>query len=159
MSYIEENLATGESVLYTTKKHWVVLFWPVVIGVLCDLGGAAGIVFASMRLQKNSGGLQTAFVAGLILMLVGAGIIAYGVAKRSSTEIAVTDRRVLIKVGILRKRSLELFAPRIESVSVDQTLMGRMLNYGDIVVRGTGGTAESFTTIAAPLEFRRRLQQ
>lgn len=159
MGYIEENLTPGESVIYTTRKHWLVLFWPVFFGALCDLAGAVLIVWAVTSLAKNGNGMIAAVVTGIVLMLVGVGVVGYGAAKRSSTEIAVTNKRVLIKVGILRKRSVELFAPRIESVSVDQSLAGRIFNYGDIVVRGTGGTEEAFTKIAAPLEFRKQMQQ
>jgi hypothetical protein len=60
---------------------------------------------------------------------------------------------------LLRRKTIELLLPKIESVSVDQGLMGRMFDYGTIVVRGTGGTAEPFKTVRSPLEFRRQVQQ
>jgi uncharacterized membrane protein YdbT with pleckstrin-like domain len=72
---------------------------------------------------------------------------------------AVTSKRVIMKVGLLRKRTVELFLPKVESVRVEQGLLGRMLRYGDIVVRGTGGTAEPFKNVRLPLEFRRQVQQ
>ncbi len=159
MGFIEENLVPGESVIYTTKKHWTVLFWPILCTVLCDGIGIAVIVYAVTSLSRNSSGMTATILTGVVLMMIGALVLGYGVLHRNSTEIAVTNKRVLVKVGILHKRSLELFAPRIESISVDQSVMGRVFNYGDIVVRGTGGTAESFTKIAAPLEFRKQVQQ
>lgn len=158
MGYIEDNLAPGERIVYMTRKHWLVLFWPVALGTLFDAAGIALIIYAVTSLGPGSTGMTAAIIAAIVLMLAGMGIVGYGAAKRSSTEIAVTDKRVLIKMGILRKRSVELFAPRIESVSVDQSLAGRIFNYGDIVVRGTGGTEEAFTKIAAPLEFRKKMQ-
>jgi uncharacterized membrane protein YdbT with pleckstrin-like domain len=79
--------------------------------------------------------------------------------KRSATEIAVTNRRVLVKVGLLTRRSIEIMLSKIESIRVEQSLVGRMLSFGTIVVRGTGGTPEPFAKIAHPLEFRRNVQE
>jgi uncharacterized membrane protein YdbT with pleckstrin-like domain len=72
---------------------------------------------------------------------------------------AVTNKRVLVKTGILSRRSIEIMLAKIESIVVDQTLAGRMFNFGTIIVRGTGGTPEAFNRIAHPLEFRRKVQE
>ena len=72
---------------------------------------------------------------------------------------AVTDRRVLIKTGMGNRRTLDLMLSRVESIGVEETFFGRMLGYGSVVVRGTGGTPESFVMIAHPQEFRRNVQQ
>jgi uncharacterized membrane protein YdbT with pleckstrin-like domain len=95
---------------------------------------------------------------GVILLVLAAvrAIPPYIAVKTS--EFAVTNRRVLIKVGWLRRQSLELLLQKVESISVDQSLMGRMLNFGTISVRGTGGSREPFLNIAQPLEFRRQVQ-
>jgi hypothetical protein len=70
----------------------------------------------------------------------------------------VTDKRVIIKVGWIQRRTLETMLGKVEGIGVDQTVIGRMLNFGTITVTGTGGTQERFTNIAAPLEFRRQVQ-
>jgi uncharacterized membrane protein YdbT with pleckstrin-like domain len=77
----------------------------------------------------------------------------------TSSEFGVTNRRVLIKVGFVRRRSLELFLQKLEGIGVDQGILGRIFGYGTITVTGTGGTKEVFRAIAAPLEFRRMVQQ
>jgi uncharacterized membrane protein YdbT with pleckstrin-like domain len=81
------------------------------------------------------------------------------VVSRNATEMAVTHKRVVVKVGLLRKRTIELFLSKVESVAVEQGLLGRMLGYGSIVVRDTGGTAEPFRNVRSRLEFRREVQQ
>ena len=96
---------------------------------------------------------------GFLSAGLGALVIALAVIARTTTEMAVTSKRVIVKVGFLRKDTIELFLPKIESVRVDQGLLGRMLGYGNIVVKGTGGTAEPFKNICSPLEFRRQVQQ
>src|SRR6185369_4260690 len=78
--------------------------------------------------------------------------------RSASSEFAVTDKRVIIKVGWIRRRTLETMLAKVEGVGVDQTLTGRMLGFGTITVTGTGGTKEEFDRIADPLEFRRQVQ-
>jgi uncharacterized membrane protein YdbT with pleckstrin-like domain len=75
-----------------------------------------------------------------------------------TSEYAVTDRRVLIKVGLVQRRSMETLLSKIEAIEVDQTLAGRLIDFGTIIVTGTGGTREAFEYVADPLEFRRQVQ-
>jgi uncharacterized membrane protein YdbT with pleckstrin-like domain len=72
---------------------------------------------------------------------------------------AVTNRRVLIKTGIASRRTLDLMLSRVESIGVEESTFGRMLGYGSVIVRGTGGTPEPFVMIAHPQDFRRAVQQ
>jgi uncharacterized membrane protein YdbT with pleckstrin-like domain len=76
----------------------------------------------------------------------------------ATSEFAVTNKRVIMKVGWVRRRSLETLLSKVESIGVDQGIVGRMLDFGTISVNGTGGTSESFPQIGAPLEFRRQVQ-
>jgi uncharacterized membrane protein YdbT with pleckstrin-like domain len=75
-----------------------------------------------------------------------------------SSEFAVTNKRVVIKVGLVNRKTLEMVLTKVETIRVNQSIPGRLLNYGTIVVTGTGGTNEPFTAIANPLEFRRQVQ-
>lgn len=79
--------------------------------------------------------------------------------RRMTSEVAVTDRRVIIKTGLVTRKTLELNLVKIESVAVDQSLLGRMFNSGTITIIGSGGTRESFRQIGAPLAFRRAVQE
>lgn len=78
---------------------------------------------------------------------------------RSTSEFAVTNRRVIVKVGWIRRRSLETLLMKVEGIQVEQSILGRILNYGTITITGTGGSREVFDRIAAPLEFRRKVQE
>lgn len=79
--------------------------------------------------------------------------------QRASSEFAVTNRRVMIKTGLIQRRTLELNLSKVESIEVEQTFWGRLLGYGEIEVIGTGGTRERFDRIAAPLEFRKAVHE
>ena len=72
---------------------------------------------------------------------------------------AVTNRRVLIKTGMTSRRTLDLMLSRVESIAVQESTAGRLFGYGSVIVRGTGGTPESFLMIAHPQDFRRAVQQ
>ena len=75
-----------------------------------------------------------------------------------TTEFGVTNKRMIVKVGFIRRRTLELLLRQVEALSVDQSLSGRMLDYGTITLSGTGGVREVFHRVREPLELRRRIQ-
>jgi uncharacterized membrane protein YdbT with pleckstrin-like domain len=78
--------------------------------------------------------------------------------RRRSSEFAVTNKRVIIKLGVLNTRSIELLLPKIEGIEVTQSLSGRLFGYGEIIVTGSGGTREPFEGIQGPLDFRQAVQ-
>jgi len=84
--------------------------------------------------------------------------IAPLIAQKTS-EFAITNKRIIIKVGLISRRTLEMNLTKIESVNVNQSILGRMLGYGTIVVIGTGGTKESFAGITDPMTFRKKFQE
>lgn len=81
------------------------------------------------------------------------------VIERATSEFAVTNRRVIIKVGLISRRTVEIKLEKIESIGVDQTILGRIFGYGTIEVNGTGGTYEPFRGLARPLEFRKAVNE
>ena len=142
MTYVESNLMPGEKVIYRAHLHGTVYASAAVVAVVGLLVWITG-----------SGG------AGLALLLVAAVAWLGAYIKVRNSEFVVTDQRVLIKVGWLRRRSLETFLSKVEGIGVEQGLDGRMWGYGTIIVTGTGGTHERFTRIADPLEFRKQIQE
>ena len=166
MSYVERNLVPGETLLYQTRHHWVVLLVPMMIGLVAVVPGLALLVWAITARDPNGVvvgsstiSAQGMSVTGGVLLLIGAMILGYGVAKRNATEMAVTNKRVLIKTGIASRRTLDMMLSTVESIGVEETVLGRMMGYGTVIVRGTGGTPEAFLLIAHPQEFRRNVQQ
>jgi uncharacterized membrane protein YdbT with pleckstrin-like domain len=154
VSYIEHSLSPGETVIYQTRLHWVVLVWHALFAVLFAGGGLVLLRYAAAGLIDH---VYLWVAVGLVV--IAALLLGGGLFIRHKTEMAVTSKRVIIKTGILTVRTIELFMAKIESVEVEQSVWGRMLGFGSIFVRGTGGTNEPFSTIAHPLEFRRQVQQ
>jgi len=149
MSYIEENLMPGERVEYQAHVHWIV-YLPAIALLLI------AIVFFILGASREGASFATGF--GVFFLVAAAIGAAAAQVRKMSSEFAVTNRRVLIKVGLISRHTLELLLHKVEGIGVDQTLSGRLLGFGSIVVTGTGGTRERFDRIAAPLEFRRHVQ-
>jgi len=104
---------------------------------------------------SSAGALRWAGVACVVVAAIFFGI---GFVRRSATEMAVTNKRVIVKSGLANRRTIELLLSRIESIAVEEPALGRLLGYGTVIVRGTGGTPEVFPQIARPLEFREQVQ-
>jgi len=150
MSYIDKNLMTGEEVIYRAKLHWFVFVHASIWVILSII-----LVFYVSFLGKNSFFPLLAFIV-LLLALVK---LCRAPLSFLTSEFAVTNKRVMIKVGIIRRRSLETILKKVESIIVNQTILGRILGYGSITISGTGGTKESFKNISNPMEFRKQINE
>lgn len=144
MSYIDDNLMSGEQVVYLAKLHWAIFLWPIIFVVI------AFIFFAGGNNSVATGGF-------FLLVAIIWGIFSFISFKTS--EFGITNKRVLIKVGFIRRISLETLLTKVEGIQVNQGILGRILNYGTIIVKGTGGTSNPFRKIYAPLEFRKKVQE
>jgi membrane protein YdbS with pleckstrin-like domain len=147
MSYLDDHLLDGERIVYRARLHWTIFLRSI---LLLLLGIALGVILYRYQPDYWWAG---AILAGIGLLLAIPPFIRY-----SSTEYAVTNKRLLSKVGFVERESDETLLSKIEAVAVDQSIMGRMLGYGTLTITGTGGTDEGFPRIADPLEFRRQIQ-
>jgi uncharacterized membrane protein YdbT with pleckstrin-like domain len=140
-NYVEHNLIAGEQVVYETRIHPIIFLSPGAV-ILLGIGLGVGL--------SPPGGLVV-LVFG-VLMLIAAWI------RQWSGEFAVTNKRVVVKVGFISRRTIEINMSKVESIEVNQDIFARLLNYGTIMVIGTGGTKEPFDLIDDPLAFRRAVQ-
>lgn len=125
-SYIDEVLIPGEHVLHSAR----ISLWPFTLHI------AAGIVLAAV--------------------MIGFFILAWVYVKVKATEVAITNKRIILKQGFISRSTIEINLGKVESVRVDQTLLGRMLDYGTLVISGTGMAAAPIAGITDPLAFRRQ---
>lgn len=157
MGYVDKNLVPGETLVYKTGCHWIVMFWPLLVGLVLGFFGFAFFAGGWMA-TRNGGRYEGAMVWGALALLGAIALIAGGIIRRAATEVAVSNRRVLIKTGLFSRRSVEVLLPKVESIGVDESFLGRILGYGSVIVRGTGGTFETFDKIAHPNDLRRQVQ-
>ena len=147
MSYIQKVLQPGETLIYRTKLHWLIYSRAIIFAGLAVAAVAAG--YAAGADFVNVGFI----VAGILLVLAAVSAIISAV-KRATTELAVTDHRVIFKRGVISRYTIEMARSKVESVDVVQSIAGRVFNYGTILVRGTGGSLEPFRDIEDPLRLR-----
>ena len=128
-SYVDSTLLQGETVLYRAK---------------ISLWSLAHLIFF-----------------GILLLVVGVGLVLliWAWIRYKTTEFAVTDRRIIVKTGLISRSTVELFLDKVEALHVDQSAAGRLLDFGTITVRGTGTTLEPISDISAPLELRKQFMQ
>ena len=152
MRYVRRVLQPGETVVYTTKLHWFVYLWAILLFVVClVLAGAA----RSMADQQN---VSLALgIAALIFGLLALSSALRALIRRATTELAVTDQRVIYKTGLIARHTLEMNRAKVESVTVDQAPFARIFGYGTVTVRGVGSALEPIRNISDPLTFRSHL--
>src|ERR1700722_7914087 len=159
MSYVAKHLIEGETIVYETRLHWIVLVVPLLLGLLFGLAGVAMFVLSSHNSADNATASQAMTIAGAAFLVLALIFVVRGILMRNATEMTVTNKRVFVKVGLAARRTVELLLSRVESIGVEESVMGRMLGFGRVIVHGTGGTPEVFNGIAHPLEFRTQVQQ
>jgi uncharacterized membrane protein YdbT with pleckstrin-like domain len=143
--YIHEILQPDEKLVYSTTIHWMVYLPGIALWI------AAIAIYV---VGANTSSPQVWFILALAVGVIAAISTFRAWFIRWTTEIDVTDRRVVYKRGFIRRHTVEMNMDKVESVDVDQSILGRIFDFGDIVVRGTGHGIEPLHNVQAPLQFR-----
>lgn len=140
MGYIESNLLPDEQIVYLARLHWIIFlkaFFLIAVGA------------ALLWVEPISAG---------VVALLGLLVWIPAFVRYRTSEFGVTTKRVVFKVGLIRRRTLELLLRHVEAILVDQSVAGRLFGYGSVTLTGTGGVREIFHNVSSPLELRRRIQ-
>jgi uncharacterized membrane protein YdbT with pleckstrin-like domain len=156
MSYLEELLGQGETVLFRTRRHGFVLFTRVLLeGILLVLLAAAA-VFAT-RAWPSYGQWVALGAAALAVIVLISALIDF--VRWSNEQYVVTDRRVIQLKGVVNKNVLDSSLEKINDVELDQSLLGRMFDYGSIeILTASEEAINRMESIAHPLQFKRAMQ-
>ena len=144
--YIDEILQPGEKVLYSTNAHWIfylpaMVAWIVVLALVAASGALPPMALVGLP-------------AAAVIAIAAVYFTIRGWFHRLTTETDVTDRRVVHKTGFIKRRTFEIALDKIESVDVEQSILGRIFNFGDVTIMGVGEGKQTISTIASPLAFR-----
>ena len=129
MSYIDESLIEGETLVQRARLTWWSQFWLILLGVV------------------------------LLAVVVGLFLLIWAWVNMRSTEIAITNRRIIAKFGFIRRSTVEINLGKVEALRVEQGFMGRFLNYGTVYMSGAGTSVAPIKDIADPLVFRRKFME
>ena len=148
MRYIDEILQPGEKVLYSTNAHWM-YYLPAIVAWI----GAIVLIVLS-RFTTTEGIVLLCLAAAAVVAIAALYWTAKAWFHRWTTETDVTNLRVVHKTGFIQRRTFEMSLDKVESVDVNQSILGRILNYGNVTIQGVGEGKETISTIASPLAFR-----
>jgi uncharacterized membrane protein YdbT with pleckstrin-like domain len=154
MGYIHKSLLDGEEIIYLTRRHKIIFAYPVIWLLLSAILFGAKWVFVfkpeiNFALSIFSGiFLAAAIIHALVIWI-----------NYLCAEFGITNQRVIVKEGFLKRKTSEVFLKSVESVQVDQSIWGRILNFGTVIVSGTGGASDPLNMIRNPLEFKKQVQQ
>ena len=175
MSYIDDNLTTGEKIVYRGKLHWILfvstlMYFVTAVFFIFDGLGFLIRSFNLVGVNKSFGfsalvesiqaqtGLEAHVLVGFSFIAIGIVYLFNRTVRFFTTDIALTNHRVLVKVGFIRMDSLELQLDKVEATVVHQSVLGRILNYGSLAFIGTGGTGGNYKWLSDPLSFHRAVQ-
>ena len=144
MSYVDDNLMSGEEIVHRAHKHWSIFIGPAIWLVI-------GLWIGSGTFWQGEGWIWL----GLLIIILSAIPMLSAVIRYLTNEFAVTTRRVIVKAGFIRRKTIELNHNQVESLEVSQGLIPRLFNAGTIVVNGTGRSRAPADFIFNPMEFRR----
>ena len=149
--YIDDILQPGEKVLYSTNAHWIFYLPAIAVWIV------AAVLLVLSRMTTVDSLILVCLAASVVVAIVALVLTAKAWFHRWTTETDVTNLRVVHKTGFIKRRTFEMSLDKVESVDVNQSILGRILNYGNVTVRGVGEGAETIDTIASPLDFRNHI--
>src|ERR1051326_6499352 len=155
MRYVDQNLISGENVAYRARLHWILFVKPGLIAMVIVVFALLLFYAANLGERLSTGTSVLAWIGVLVIAAIPP-LVAF--LKWHSAEFAVTNKRVILKTGFVQSKTAEMFLNKIESVGVEQNIAGRILGFGSITIRGTGGSLEPFHRVSNPLRFRNEIK-
>ena len=153
MPYVEKTLIEGEKIIAFERVHWI--FWLSLVPMVSFVSFIVSFVFLFMSLFPNRGG---ALISSIFLLLSVIGLLCYFI-KYISVENVVTSERVFYKTGFIHVDTDELRNKKIENMQIKQSLMGRIIGYGDLEFRGIGGSSIIFRLIKDPIAVKKKVEK
>jgi hypothetical protein len=152
MSYVQKILQPDERIIYSAPIHWIVYLRSILLLVL----GCAVLLWFMVWWQPTDQTLLNGAILGVgcLLIAVAGFDFLHALIERYSTELVITSRRVVAKTGLIRRHTWEINAAKVEGVEVAQSILGRILDYGTVTVKGTGGGTAPIRNIDDPVTFR-----
>ncbi len=157
--YVKSVLLKDEEIIFSTSLHWIIfLQGTVVLAIAGLLSLFAPAIMAMMYGPNVIEEFREFYVRGvLIVTTIGVVLLLIEYIKQISTELAVTNRRVIAKFGFISRTTYELFLDKVEGANVDQTILGRLFGFGSVLVKGTGGGISPIHNVNAPVDFQKHL--
>lgn len=151
MGYLETLLGEKESIVFKTRQHWMVIWGTVFVnGLLFLIILAISLVFV-----PTTSGLSS---LGLLLLLFPGYRLIIDLLNWWNEVYVVTNRRVIQLEGIFNKRSIDSSLEKVNDVLLDQSVLGRVLNYGTVeILTASEAGRNTFHRVADPVLFKKTM--
>jgi uncharacterized membrane protein YdbT with pleckstrin-like domain len=159
MTYLTKLLLPDERIIHIATLHWIIFVPGMLMTAAGGLVGFYSYDIVGLALGHSMVPMLGRIVSGiaLIFSLAGFGLLLGAIVRQSATELAVTNRRLIAKYGFVSRATYEIMTNRVTGVNFDQTITGRILGYGTILVHGAGGDISPFDVVSNPQLFQRAL--
>ena len=172
MLYVQQSLSPGEELVFVGHFPWIYTA-NALMGIVWGAVGCAGVIAGTIYIQNRFGeGFDTDNIIDMVrethpgirlgaffILLLGILRFAHMMMIRATTEVAVTTSRVIYKRGLVARYVGEMSIDRIESVNVLQTVMGRLLNYGRLMIHGMGVGEVMLPPLEDPINLRKAIEK
>lgn len=145
MNYIQKNLLSGEEIKYVARLHFFLFVQPIILLII-------GAFLASSPKEISA----MTHYAGLLILFFGIVSLLSRILIKVGSSYAVTNKRVILKTGVISRRAVDLVLAKCEGLHIKQSILGRIFNFGTITVT-TGGVSSTYPYIANPLAFRKEI--
>lgn len=161
MRYLDRNMQSGEKIVYSAELHWIVYHFGITTTIIGGLFKHYGDYLVRYLLGDKIADMVSkplTYVA-LVIIAVGALHLFFGFIRQISTELVITNKRVIAKHGLISITTFEVMLGRVEGANIDQTIIGRLLGFGTVMVKGTGGGISPIDHVANPQRFHDELMK
>jgi uncharacterized membrane protein YdbT with pleckstrin-like domain len=159
--YLEKSLQGDEKVIYSAELHWIVYHIGATITLIGALFGKYAPKLMHLYLGQKIADIAAKPVSYIAIgiIVVGALHLFFGFIRQISTELIITNHRVIAKYGFISVTTYELMLYKVEGANIEQSITGRLLGYGTVMVKGTGGGISPIDHVANPYKFHACLMQ
>lgn len=158
-SYVKRAMQPDEKIVFAAQLHWIIYYMGIVITFFGAAFGYAGSRIVYFVLGEHIGAMVETPVryVAIGLIALGAFQLVASFIRQISTELVITDRRIIAKHGFISTTSYELMMTKVEGATIEQSILGRILGYGTLMVKGTGGGISPIDHVAEPYRFHAAL--
>ena len=158
-SYVKRAMQPNEQIVFSAQLHWIIYRMGVVITIMGAVVGYSGVRLVNLVLGDQIGAhfVQPIRYVAVGLIALGAFQLIATFIRQISTELVITDQRVIAKTGFIATTSYELMMTKVEGATIEQTVGGRIFGYGTLMVKGTGGGISPIDHVADPYKFHSHL--
>tara|TARA_B100000989_G_scaffold292540_1_gene268621 strand:+ start:1847 stop:2362 length:516 start_codon:yes stop_codon:yes gene_type:complete len=157
MGYVEKTLGNGEKIEHIVNFHWLWMFFAYLFLTVGSVLAIVAFLYVPELLSQEQIDSAWVYLMPFFSFVAGLSIYLSMMIKKWTTERVLTDTRFIKKTGWIMRKTEEIRIDRMEEINLDQSVLGRLFDYGDVKISGMGMGGITLSMIDSPIEFQKRL--